>query len=49
LRRVSVGGALARAAWGGIMRAAKLIQEEGKFDDSPTLHRERLEHDLPRD
>jgi 2-methylisocitrate lyase-like PEP mutase family enzyme len=32
VRRVSVGGALARAAWGGFMRAAKLIMEEGKFD-----------------
>jgi 2-methylisocitrate lyase-like PEP mutase family enzyme len=32
VRRVSVGGALARAAWGGFMRAAKLIVEEGKFD-----------------
>jgi 2-methylisocitrate lyase-like PEP mutase family enzyme len=32
VRRVSVGGALARAAWGGFMRAAKLIKEEGKFD-----------------
>jgi 2-methylisocitrate lyase-like PEP mutase family enzyme len=32
VRRVSVGGALACAAWGGFMRAAKLIQEEGKFD-----------------
>ncbi|HXI47483.1 MAG TPA: isocitrate lyase/phosphoenolpyruvate mutase family protein [Steroidobacteraceae bacterium] len=32
VRRVSVGGALARAAWGGFMRAAKLIQDEGKFD-----------------
>jgi 2-methylisocitrate lyase-like PEP mutase family enzyme len=32
IRRVSVGGALARAAWGGFMRAAKLIKEEGKFD-----------------
>jgi 2-methylisocitrate lyase-like PEP mutase family enzyme len=32
VRRVSVGGALARAAWGGFMRAAKLIQEDGKFD-----------------
>jgi 2-methylisocitrate lyase-like PEP mutase family enzyme len=31
VRRVSVGGALARAAWGGFMRAAKLIMEEGKF------------------
>jgi 2-methylisocitrate lyase-like PEP mutase family enzyme len=32
VRRISVGGALARAAWGGFMRAAKLIQEEGSFD-----------------
>jgi 2-methylisocitrate lyase-like PEP mutase family enzyme len=32
VRRVSVGGALARAAWGGFTRAAKLIMEEGKFD-----------------
>ena len=32
VRRVSVGGALARAAWGGFMRAAKLIMEEGRFD-----------------
>jgi 2-methylisocitrate lyase-like PEP mutase family enzyme len=32
VRRVSVGGALARSAWGGFMRAAKLIIEEGKFD-----------------
>jgi 2-methylisocitrate lyase-like PEP mutase family enzyme len=32
VRRVSVGGALARAAWGGFMRAGKLIIEQGKFD-----------------
>jgi 2-methylisocitrate lyase-like PEP mutase family enzyme len=32
VRRVSVGGALARAAWGGFTRAAKLIIEQGKFD-----------------
>jgi 2-methylisocitrate lyase-like PEP mutase family enzyme len=32
VRRVSVGGALARSAWGGFMRAAKLIVEQGKFD-----------------
>lgn len=32
VRRVSVGGALARAAWGGFMRAAKLIAEQGKFE-----------------
>jgi 2-methylisocitrate lyase-like PEP mutase family enzyme len=32
VRRLSVGGALARAAWGGFMRAARLIKEEGRFD-----------------
>jgi len=32
VRRVSVGGALARSAWGGFMRAAKLIAEQGSFD-----------------
>ena len=32
VRSVSVGGALARAAWGGFMRAARLIAEEGRFD-----------------
>ncbi len=32
VRRVSVGGALARSAWGGFIRAAKLIADEGRFD-----------------
>jgi 2-methylisocitrate lyase-like PEP mutase family enzyme len=32
VRRLSVGGALARAAWGGFIRAAQLIKEEGRFD-----------------
>lgn len=32
VRRISVGGALARSAWGGFMRAAKLIMEEGRFN-----------------
>jgi 2-methylisocitrate lyase-like PEP mutase family enzyme len=32
VRRISVGGALARSAWGGFMRAAKLIADEGRFD-----------------
>jgi 2-methylisocitrate lyase-like PEP mutase family enzyme len=31
VRRVSVGGALARAAWGGLMRAAKQLAEDGRF------------------
>jgi 2-methylisocitrate lyase-like PEP mutase family enzyme len=32
VRRVSVGGALARSAWGGFIRAARLIADEGRFD-----------------
>jgi 2-methylisocitrate lyase-like PEP mutase family enzyme len=32
VRRVSVGGALARSAWGGFMRAAQTIAAEGRFD-----------------
>jgi 2-methylisocitrate lyase-like PEP mutase family enzyme len=31
VRRISVGGALARSAWGGFMRAAKEIAEVGSF------------------
>jgi 2-methylisocitrate lyase-like PEP mutase family enzyme len=32
VRRISVGSALARAAWGGFIRAAKEIAETGSFD-----------------
>ncbi|MBX3604903.1 MAG: isocitrate lyase/phosphoenolpyruvate mutase family protein [Piscinibacter sp.] len=32
VRRISVGGAMARAAWGGFLRAARLIADEGRFD-----------------
>jgi 2-methylisocitrate lyase-like PEP mutase family enzyme len=32
VRRVSVGGALARAAWAGFMRAAQLLAEPGNFE-----------------
>ncbi|MBS0507226.1 MAG: isocitrate lyase/phosphoenolpyruvate mutase family protein [Proteobacteria bacterium] len=32
VRRVSVGGGLARAAWGGFERAARLLANEGRFD-----------------
>ena len=32
VRRVSVGGALARTAWAGFMRAAQMISTQGKFD-----------------
>ena len=31
VRRISVGGALARAAWGGFVAAAKAIHEQGSF------------------
>jgi 2-methylisocitrate lyase-like PEP mutase family enzyme len=30
-RRISVGGAMARAAWGGFMRAARTLAEQGSF------------------
>lgn len=32
VRRVSLGGALARAAWGGLMQATGLIVQDGRFD-----------------
>jgi 2-methylisocitrate lyase-like PEP mutase family enzyme len=32
VRRISVGAALARAAWGGFMRASRRIIEDGSFD-----------------
>ena len=32
VRRISVGAGLARAAWGGFMRAARDIAEHGRFD-----------------
>ncbi len=32
-RRVSVGGAFARAAWGGFVRSAKELMEKGTFDE----------------
>jgi 2-methylisocitrate lyase-like PEP mutase family enzyme len=32
VRRVSVGSALARVAWGGFMRAARALAEEGSFE-----------------
>lgn len=31
VRRISIGGALARVAWGGVMKAAKEIAEQGTF------------------
>src|SRR5262249_43955188 len=38
VRRVSVGGALARAAWGGFMRAALEIRDKGTFDEFGSAH-----------
>jgi 2-methylisocitrate lyase-like PEP mutase family enzyme len=32
VRRISVGGALARAAWGGFLRAARTLAGSGRFD-----------------
>lgn len=32
VRRISVGGALARTAWGGFLQAARTISEQGRFD-----------------
>jgi 2-methylisocitrate lyase-like PEP mutase family enzyme len=32
VRRISVGGALARAAWSGFLRAARGIADGGRFD-----------------
>jgi 2-methylisocitrate lyase-like PEP mutase family enzyme len=33
VRRISVGGALARAAWAGFLRAARSIAQQGRFDE----------------
>ncbi|MEM9730135.1 MAG: isocitrate lyase/phosphoenolpyruvate mutase family protein, partial [Myxococcota bacterium] len=32
VRRISVGSALSRVAWGAFLRASKGILEEGRFD-----------------
>lgn len=32
VRRVSVGGGMARAAWGGFIRAARTLADQGRFD-----------------
>jgi 2-methylisocitrate lyase-like PEP mutase family enzyme len=32
VRRISIGGALARTAWFGFLRASRMIAEEGRFD-----------------
>jgi 2-methylisocitrate lyase-like PEP mutase family enzyme len=46
VRRISVGGSLARAAWGGFIRAARQIMEAGRFnafaDAAPSAELNRL-------
>ena len=40
VRRISVGGTLARAAWGGFLDAAKEIADDGtftRFDQLPNV------------
>jgi 2-methylisocitrate lyase-like PEP mutase family enzyme len=38
VRRISVGGSLARAAWGGFMRAAREMAEKGTFTELASGH-----------
>ncbi len=38
VRRISVGGALARAAWGGFVHAAREIQDSGSFKSFARCH-----------
>lgn len=46
VRRVSVGGSLARVAWGGFIRAAQDIAQHGRFDSlahaAPFAHLNKL-------
>src|SRR5437763_1214959 len=48
VRRISVGGALARAAWGGFLRAAREIASSGTFaalnDATPHTELDRFFH-----
>ena len=32
VRRISLGSGLNRAAWGGFLRAARMLAEQGRFD-----------------
>ena len=50
VRRVSVGGALARAAWGGFVGAAKELAKRGSFDafTNATPHAELQQFFAPR-
>ena len=47
VRRISVGGSLARTAWAGFMRAAREIAEKGTFTElGQRLSRRRIEQDV---
>ena len=48
VRRVSVGGALARSAWGGFMRAAKQIAAEWKLSTASRTPRRRKPRLVPK-
>jgi 2-methylisocitrate lyase-like PEP mutase family enzyme len=52
VRRISVGGSLARVAWGALMRAARLLAEQGSFagfaDGADGRELNRLFGSLPR-
>ena len=47
VRRISVGGALARAAWGGSLRTAKQIAEQGSFKGFADAAPGRRDHEGP--
>ena len=47
VRRISVGGSLARTAWAGFMRAAREIADKGPSPNSARLCRRRVEQDVP--
>jgi 2-methylisocitrate lyase-like PEP mutase family enzyme len=50
VRRISVGGSLARSAWGGFIRAARQIMESGSFngfaDAAPSTELNKLFHQM---
>jgi 2-methylisocitrate lyase-like PEP mutase family enzyme len=50
VRRISVGGSLARSAWGGFIRAARQIVEAGSFngfaDAAPSTELNKLFHQM---
>jgi 2-methylisocitrate lyase-like PEP mutase family enzyme len=52
VRRISVGGSLARAAWGGFIRAARQIMDAGSFngfaDAAPGAELNKLFHQMTR-